>query len=294
MRCQNCGNPSADIARFCSSCGAQQRLERPAQPAPGEAVSVSPMPESAFGASDVTVILPRRRADALVERAAQRVDAPPSASPSSLAREKPPARRSTVPATRIGAAVVVTIAIVVAAAFYMNRPATPAAKVVAASTRATQVAPAPAARTMPIDLPDGGSPRAEAPGIAPTQAPVAGAATPMANMPAAPEVVRHPDVARPAVAPAKAIGLRKKPPAPARLVTEPPAPSESPAPVPVEIAMPAPVQAPPIEPVKVEKVACADSSNPFARELCLWQECAKPEFRSHAECARFTGPGGER
>lgn len=118
---------------------------------------------------------------------------------------------------------------------------------------------------------------------------------PIAEAPSAPEAT--PEVApHPAVAPPKDVARRKKERARATPVPEP-APVESPQPRPVAIAPPTPAPvttSPPVEPAKVERVACADSSNPFGRELCLWQECAKPEYRSHAECARFTGPGAQR
>jgi hypothetical protein len=116
---------------------------------------------------------------------------------------------------------------------------------------------------------------------------------PAAEAPAAPEAT-PPLSAIPKRAPAQDAAPRKK--ARAAAPAAEPAPVETPPPQPAVIAPPppVPVTAPPPEPVKVEKVACADSSNPFSREACLWQECAKPEFRSHAECARFTGPGGQR
>jgi len=302
MLCQNCGNSIVDTARFCSFCGVQQRMEPSSQPASGEASGHSPMSDAPFEASDVTVILPRRRVNALVAQSVQRDKAPPSASAASKAiSEKSATHRLSVPAMKIGAvAVIAIIAVFAAVAFYANRPATPVGKVVAAPAvaaraSATKPMPAPTPRPMQSDEPDGASPSSEAPSIAPTEA-HAVAKTPITNTPSAPEATPQLDVStHRTAAPPKKAARRNKERTSASPMTEP-APAETPAPRAVEIAPPARplTPAPPIEPVKVEKVACTDSSNPFSRELCLWQECAKPEYRSHAECARFTGTGSQR
>jgi hypothetical protein len=146
------------------------------------------------------------------------------------------------------------------------------------------------------DEPDGASANAEAPST-----PAKEAATPVdepsvAKAPGAPEVTPQASTHRAAV-PSRAAAQRKKGASPPTAAPEP-APVETPppaTPVAIEPAAPVPVTAaPPAEPPKVERAVCADSSNPFSREACLWEECAKPEFRSRPECARFTGPGGRR
>src|SRR5690348_12854419 len=75
MDCRNCGRSLADTARFCSFCGAQQRAEAPAQSARASPSAHAPSHEPALESSDVTVILPRGRANALVAEAMERARA---------------------------------------------------------------------------------------------------------------------------------------------------------------------------------------------------------------------------
>jgi outer membrane biosynthesis protein TonB len=197
-----------------------------------------------------------------------------------------------------GAAAIVIVAAFGAVAFYANRVATSAAKKEGPAVTITTPVAAPMSAKR-SDESDAAPAKTEAPSILPVEATSAVKETqqaPTAEAPVAPEATVQPPTAQ-AVAPAKdTTPVRKRraaaTPAPA------PAPVESPSPQPVAAEppapAPAPAPAPPPEPARVERVACADSSNPFSREACLWQECAKPEFRSHAECARFTGPGGLR
>jgi zinc-ribbon domain len=298
MLCQNCGKSIVDAARFCSFCGAQQRVESSSQPASGETSARSSVRDDAFEASDVTVILPRRRANSLVEQVAQHANEPPPVSPASKTMlDMPAAHRSSGPAIRIGgAAAIVIIAVLVAAAFHANRPATPAAEVASAPASPTQPMPAPAANPTQRGEPDGGSRGPETPTIASMDVANAVGDAATATTPSAPEATPLADVPVHRVAPPKESAPRKKARAPSSPAAES-APPENPPPPPVEIAAPPPTPvtpSPTVEFVKVEKVACADSANPFSRELCLWQECAKPEYRSHAECSRFAGPGGQR
>ncbi|HEX6795821.1 MAG TPA: hypothetical protein VF304_18405 [Casimicrobiaceae bacterium] len=143
-----------------------------------------------------------------------------------------------------------------------------------------------------------GAPAATEPSsVPPTEAAVVVEA-PVAAAPAAPEITPQIEIPKhPVVAPSKEAASRRS----KRAVAVPPpepaaAPVESPPPQPVEVAAPAPAPVAPSPPPapKVEKIACGDVGNPFSREVCLWQECAKPEFKSHAECARFAGPGNQR
>src|SRR5512142_869787 len=141
MLCPNCGKPIVDTARFCSFCGLQQRdVERPSQPASGDPSADSPMPDSALEASDVTVILPRRRANAIAAPATHQAESTPSASTASEDRFGASATdHSSVRAMKIiGAAVIAIIAVVVAASFHANRSATPAGEVAAAPAAATE------------------------------------------------------------------------------------------------------------------------------------------------------------
>ena len=298
MLCQNCGKSIVDTARFCSFCGAQQRAEPSSQAASGETSARSSVRDDAFEASDVTVILPRRRANSLVEQVAQHANEPPSVSPASKTTfDMPAAHRWSGPAIRIGgAAAIVIIAVVAAAAFYAKRPATPAAEVASVPASPTLPMPAPAPSATQGGEPDGGSRGPETPTILSIDVANAVGDAAIATTPSAPEATPPVDLPVRPVAPPKESAPRKKARAPSTSVTEP-SPIESPPPQAVEIAAPPPAPVAPsprVEPVKVERVACADSSNPFTRELCLWQECAKPEYRSHAECARFTGPGAQR
>jgi hypothetical protein len=294
MLCRNCGNSLADNARFCAYCGVQQSVQPSSHPAFGETSVHSPMSDSALEASDVTIILPRRRANATTAAAAQTDDAasfPSAASTQAVDTLEPHPLRAT--ALKIGgAAAIVIVAVFAAVAFYATRVATPAGKKEAPAVTATTAAstPMPSARN---SEPDAAVAKAEAPStpvVETVAAPVK--ENPVAEAPSAPDVTPPVPTQR-TVTPSKDAAPRRRarPAAAAE-----PAPVETPPPQPVVIAppTPAPETAPPPEPVKVETVACADRSNPFSREACLWQECAKPEFRSHAECARFTGPNGQR
>ena len=195
-----------------------------------------------------------------------------------------------------GAAVIVIVAVFAAVAFYANRMATSPTKKEAPAVTVTTPVPAPISAKRSDDSVVAPA-KMEAPGVLPVEATTAAKETqqaPIAEAPVASEATVQPPAAQ-TVAPAKdTIPARKR--RAAATPTPAPAPVESPPaqPVAIEPPAPAPAPAPPPEPVKVEKVACADSSNLFTREACLWQECAKPEFRSHAECARFTGPGGQQ
>jgi hypothetical protein len=292
--CRNCGNSIADTVRFCAYCGVPQPVQASSHPAFSETAAASPTPERAFEASDVTIILPRRRANAMVAAATQQDAATPSTSVE-LARapETPTTHRSRATALKIGgAAAIVIVAVFAAVAFYASRVAAPAKKSEAPAVIVTTPATAPVPSAARTDQSDAAAAKVDAPTVpaVETAATAGGKDAPAAEVPGVPDAT--PSVPVNPKAPSKDAARRKA--RPAAPVAEP-APVETPPPQPVVIAPPppAPVTAPP-EPVKVERVACADSSNPFSREACLWQECAKPEFRSHAECARFTGPGGQR
>ena len=320
MLCENCGRSIVDTARFCSYCGAEQRAGASAQGDAVERTARSAMPEGALEASDVTIILPRRRANASVAQPAPR-DATPSASTNFVTNDGSPSaphpaqdayepgamRRSGAMPMKIGAvALVAIIAVVVGVAFHTYRPATPAGKTLATPIsaaaptpgptpiqRSESDAPAPPPTSTQRDESEGRAANVQAPDIAPTEA---GTAQPSIADKAESEATPPVDVAKPAPASKSNATQRTKARAP---ITPPTAPSpvDNPVPRAAEVAAPVPepvAPAPAIEPAKVEKVACADSANPFSREVCLWQECAKPEFQSHAECARFTGPGGRR
>jgi len=281
MLCRNCGNSNADTARFCSSCGASQPIAQSPQPGSSDTT-----PE----ASDVTVLLPRRRADAIVAQAAQRAEPPRSPPPAPTPpTARSPTHRPSARAMKAGAAAaVLLIAIFAAAAFYANRP-------VMHSTNAT---PAPAGVSEPSPPGAPGASQSDArerpstASEAPAQAVPALEPTPVADPAGTTQALPQADAApTPIVAPPIKPVPRKRERA-ASPPPEPP-PPEPPAPQTVQAAAPPPAPATPVAPVeavKVEKVACADSSNLFSREACLWQECAKPEFHSHPECARFTGP----
>jgi zinc ribbon protein len=297
MLCPNCGSSIADAARFCSSCGAQQRAQPSLQAAQPEGSDQPAIADDAFAASDVTIILPRGRAKTLVAQTAQRADAPPPQPPASnLTFANPAPHRRRVPVLTIGAtAIVVVIAVFVALAFHGKRPA-PDARLSAASATSTPSTPAPMPAPAQTRPPDGLGPSDTEPPPMPQAEPASVVTAPAAAAPDAPvTTLQGADTPTSrATAPAREGAPRRR----ARAVATPavePVPVESPPLPPVEVAPPPPASvAPslPVEPAKVEKVACADSSNPFSREACLWQECAKPEFRSHAECARFAGPGG--
>ena len=294
--CRNCGNSIAAIARYCAFCGAPQTVQPPSEPHARE--TPSPTPVRAFESSDVTVILPRRRPTA-TEAAAQRDGAPtsPSAAPPH-AGETPQPHRSRATAMKIGgAAVIVIVAAFGAVAFYANRVATTPAKKDAPAVTVTTPVAAPVTSAKRNDESVGAPAKTEAASMLPVEAttPVKEPQqAPIAEAPVASDATAPPAAAQ-TVAPAKdTTSARKRRAAPTPTPAPAPVETPSPQPVAVEPPAPAPAPAPPPEPVKVERVACADSSNPFSREACLWQECAKPEFRSHAECARFTGPGGQR
>ena len=196
-----------------------------------------------------------------------------------------------------GSAAIVMVAVTVLALLYANRrgPA-PHETVEVLPASGTQAVAAPLSTPIRSTDADGGAKPAEAPSIpaieAASTAKDATTAEPPGERQALPQVPTN-RVARPA----KDAALRKKGPAPPTTVMQEPAPAETPAPAPVALTPPAPAAptvSPALEPAKAEAVACADNSNPFSRELCLWQECAKPEYRSHPECARFSGPGGRR
>jgi hypothetical protein len=300
MLCPNCSKATEAGARFCGFCGMEQRVATPPQSAFGETLSGLATPDDVSAGSDVTVILPRRRATPPVAPATHGDSLPASQpAPPEGRFDKPPTHRLRIPAVKIGGAVVIVMIVVfVAVAFHANGPGTTPAKVAAAPAIATQQVPASTPAPPPAEEPDGRTPAAEAPNDAPTQAAITLDAPPIADTRNASEVTPQAEVPmqRPA-ATAKDAARRNKARAPAGATTQAPAPVESPPPQPVEVALPAalPVTPPaPVAPVKAETVACADSSNPFARELCLWQECAKPEYRSHAECARFSAPGAQR
>ena len=297
MLCRNCGNPILDTAKFCSSCGQRQPVAPPSHPASADSAPPLPTIAGAFEASDVTVILPRRRADALVAPAKPGDQA--AASPSFASKnvsDRLQTHRSSARAIKIGgAAVVVILAVFAAAAFYAKRPGAPAAKADApvASTPQPMSAPMPAATQS--DQPRETSTKTEGPIPPPINAATAVNAAPIAESSIPPEATA-PVSAQGTVAPPKDAPQRKKARAPTTPVPEAAA-VDNPAPQPAPVAppQPAPVTAaPPAEPAKVERVACADNANPFSREICLWQECAKPQFRTHDECARFTGPRGEQ
>ena len=248
-----------------------------------------------FEASDVTVILPRRRANAMLASAAQAADATPYASAAPAhAAETPTTHPSRTGALKIGGtAAIVIVAVFAAVAYYATRVATPAKSNEGAAVTVTTPIAAPLPTASRSDEGDTAAAKVVAPSIpAVDTAATAVKEAPIVEAPAAAEAT-PPVAAQRTAAPSKDAPPRRKA-RPAVPAAEP-APVETAPPQPVVVAPPpAPVTAPPPEPVKVEKVACADSANPFSREACLWQECAKPEFRSHAECARFTGPGGQR
>ena len=292
--CRNCGNSIADTARFCAYCGVPQPVQGSSHPAFTETAAASPTPERAFEASDVTIILPRRRANAMAAAATRPDGATPSTSAGlAQAPEAPTTHRSRATALKIGGvAAVAIVAVFAAVAFYATRVAAPARKNEAPTVTVTTPIPAAQPSATRADQSDAAAAKVEAPTIPAVEtAATVGKDAPAAEAPGAPDAT--PPVPVNPKANSKDAAQRRKA-RPADPVAEP-APVETPPPQPVVIAPPppAPVTAPP-EPVKAEKVACADSSNPFSREACLWQECAKPEFRSHAECARFTGPGGQR
>jgi hypothetical protein len=315
MLCRNCGNSIVDAARFCSFCGVQQ----PVAPSAGDTSAGPPMPDSSFEGSDVTVILPGRRADARAAPAAHPDEEASFVASTKDVSGESATSRSGVPAMKVvGAAALAIIATFAAVAFYASRVAPPAGEAGAPSAAAVEPTSASVSSAILSHESNSASPTPDTPsaiGIeaatavneAPTteasSAPDATSQVPAhdakeastAEAPRAPEAMAQVPTHR-TVAPAKNAAQRKKGRAPATPVPEP-APMESQAPQPVAIAPPAsgPVTiAPPVEPPKAESVACADTPNPFSRELCLWQECAKPEYRSHAECARFTGPSGRR
>ena len=294
MLCRNCGKSIVDTARFCAFCGIQQQLEPQPQRTSGETAGHVPTLQAAIEASDVTVILPRLRAGAAAGQAAQRDDRPPTPSPAApAASDRPPTRQLSVRAMTIGAAAaVLIIAILASAAFFANRPATRSETVTAAPAGVPESSGAGASSATQSDAPDRASTSGEAPVVAPPEAPIAVEQAPAASVPGSTEAMPPSDAtSAPTVAPPTKAAPRKKERAVANPAPEPAPPS--PPPQAVE-ATPAPAPAAPapavVEAVKVDKVACADSSNLFSREACLWQECAKPEFHSHAECARFTGP----
>jgi hypothetical protein len=230
---------------------------------------------------------------------------------------EPATPRSSIPALKlVGAAAIAIIATFVAVGFYASRVAAPGGKAGAASTTSVEPTSAPVSSAIlgresnsAPPTPDAASVAAMAPATAVKAAPnTEGQSAPdatsqvpahdakeasIAEAPKAPETMAQVPTHR-TVAPAKNAAQRKKGRAPATAATEP-APAESQPPQPVATAPPTPAPvtiSPPVEPPKAESVACADSANPFSRELCLWQQCAKPEYQLHAECARFTGPSG--
>jgi len=297
MLCQNCSKSIDPGARFCGFCGMEQRVGTPPQAAFGETLPGLATPDDVSAASDVTVILPRRRANAFSADTAHPKRPLQSASaPSNGTFDKSATHRSRVPAMKIGAAVVIVMmAVFVAVVFHANRPATPAAKEVATPAIAMQPMPASAPRPLQSDEPDDRVPSSGPSTVVPRDAALVVEEAPLADARSASDVTPQADLPTQRTAAPPNQAQRKKSRTPASRVTEP-APAESPLPQPV-VASPAPAPAtpsPPVEPVKVERVACADNANPFARELCLWQECAKPDYRSHAECARFTGSGAQR
>jgi len=296
MLCRNCGEAIDDTAKFCPSCGLQQFVERSSsQPGSAGASAHSPTSERALEASDVTVILPRSRANALVAAAAQRHDAPPSESTASKqTSDKPPTQRSSVPTRKIVGAAIILVMAAVAVAFFANRVATPARNAGDTSATAVEATSAPTPRPVRSDEPDRALANPDAASTPAIEAGAAAAEPPIAETPPPQGSPQRPST-KPVMSPANATQRKK-----GRAPTTPlpgPAPVEDPSPQPVAIAPPAPASvtaSPAVEPVKVERVPCADSSNLFSRELCLWQECPKAEYRSHAECARFTGPGATR
>jgi len=293
MLCRNCGKSNVDTARFCAFCGIQQQLEPPPERTYGETAGHAPTPQAALEASDVTVILPRLRADAVARQAAQRDVRPQTPSPAMpAASDRQPTRQLSLRAMKIGAAAAVLIVVVfAAAAFYANRPGTHSTTARAAPASVPEPSGAGASSATRSDVPDRASTSGEAPVVAPPEAPIAVEQTPAASEPGSTDAMPPSDAtSTPTVAPPTKAAPRKK----ERAVASPAPEPEPPSPPPQAVeAAPAPVPAAPapaVEAVKVDKVACADSSNLFSREACLWQECAKPEFHSHVECARFTGP----
>jgi hypothetical protein len=306
MICPNCAKSIVDAAKFCSFCGAQQPVSH-SSPASANTSFDSAIHDTTLEASDVTVILPRHRVDALVAGAS------PARSEKSVRNSSAPkdvidnqvTGRPRVPATKIGAAAAAIVIIAVAVVFHANRPAT--------TTQELKVpgkAPdAPQTALEPISMPTP-SPLQRAEPVEPsTNAASTEAATPNTPAPEAATVVRDTpnvdalgtretklqDSAQSTVIAPKQSAQRKKasqtPPAtqPAAIEARAPEPIVEEAPAPTQATVPAV-----IEPAKVERVVCAESSNFLSRERCLWQECAKPENRSQGECARFTGPGSQR
>lgn len=297
MLCRNCGQSIVDAARFCSFCGAQQLVDASLQRPSSEALPRAPIPDSANEASDVTVILPRRRATAASAASTPGDEARPSAPTSTTALDKSEKPRPNITTMTIGgSAAVVVIAVGFAALFYANRPGpAPVEGVEVPPANRAQAVTAPTSTPVINTEADGASANAQAQTI-PTIEPASAAKdAPTAEASGEPQALTQVPTNR-VVVPSKDAAPRKKGPAPALAAPES-APIEAPAPTPVAITPPAPAPAavsPPLDVPKVETVACADSSNPFSRELCLWQECAKPEYRSHSECARFSGPGNQR
>lgn len=307
MQCADCGRPIVDTARFCSFCGAQQRPSP--QPQSSETSRDSPsLARAASEASDVTVILPRRRVVELVAEATQRNAAAAALAGSPSTKEEPTARRARFPALAIGGvAAVVIIGALAVFAFRVNRPpavaSVQAPARVSAPTAAPITSPTVAPMPSPMPAPAPGNEAAAAPSAAepPSVSSTEAAVTVEAPAAATPAAS---DAAPPIEVPKRAAAASPKEPAARKNRRATPAPPPGPAPVPVEAPPPQPVEvaapapapvAPPAPPApKVAEVACADVGNPFSREICLWQECAKPEFQSHAECARFTGAGSQR
>ncbi len=295
MHCQNCGQSIVDTARFCSFCGAQQLVDASLhRPSPHEMRGVA-LPDSANEASDVTVILPRRRTSAPSATPPRSDEGTISASTPTTRVDKAATQRSSITVMKIGgAAAIVIVAAAVAARFYVNPPSpTTHERVEVAPAGGTQAVPAPTPIPIRNNEPDGASANAQAPSTAPMEATSTVKDLSTTGSPSEPPTTQQVPTNRVA-APAKDAVLRKKA---SPTATSEPAPVETVTPAPVTIAPPAPapaMAAPAPEPPKAESVACGDISNPFSRELCLWQECAKPEYRSHSECARFSGPGGRR
>ena len=308
MICPNCAKSIVDVAKFCSFCGAQQPIKQSSQPASANTSFDSAMRGTSLEASDVTVILPRRRVDALVASAgpAPSEKGVGASTASKGVFDNVVTSRPHVPAMKVGAAAAaIAIIAVFVVVFHANRPAT--------TTQEPKV-PGKAA-----DTPATALERISMPPLSPIQGadsvgPPTNAASTNAAMPNVPAMDATTSVKDTSTTDAPGTGETKLQVPPQRSVAAPkddvqrkkgrtPAPAPEPAPIqslaPEPIASEPPAatpsnDAPLVQPAKVERVVCEDSPNFFSRERCLWQECAKPENRSLGECARFTGPSGQR
>ena len=292
--CASCQTENRDGAKFCRGCG--HRLS----PAPAastrrpeaddgwpitERMALAEVPATTASANDETTVLigrpPAPTPPAPPRPAVPPPSPPPAATKAPKTASRPAALSSASPAPRRSRAawsvVGLLLVLVVAAAWYANGRRTSVMPAVQTSAPAEPAAvappaPAPGPAPEPTPAPAAAAPTPPAEPLPAPAPPVVAAAEPPAAAPSPPAEAPAPAKPKPSTAAKVRKSTQQAAPAPSA------PPVAAPAPAPVAVAAPTP----PVAPASPES-ACAGQGF-FGRARCMATQCAKAEYRTHAQC----------